>query len=290
MALGKGLGAILEEVGQTYEQDMVGDHHLTPDKQSVHVEDLDIKLISPNPYQPRKHFDEQALIELSESIKNHGLLQPIVVMAKEDGYLLIAGERRLRAHKLAKLKTIKAIIADVDIDTAKLRELALIENIQRENLNAIELANSYAELIDVHSITHEELSSIVHKSRSQITNTMRLLTLSPYLQKKLLKGKLSQGHAKILVGLSADLQKVAVDTIIGQKLSVREAENLVRQYKTGREKPEKIKQKSNTWITSFQGELKKVLPFKHKLRSNKLEISFENEAELQKFMEIIKKA
>jgi ParB family chromosome partitioning protein len=290
MALGKGLGAILEEVGQAYEQDISGDHHLTPDRQGVQVEDLDIKLITPNPYQPRKHFDEQALIELSESIRNHGLLQPVVVMAKEDGYLLIAGERRLRAHKLAKINTIKAIIADVDIDTVKLRELALIENIQRENLNAIELANSYAELIDVHSITHEELSSIVHKSRSQITNTMRLLTLSPYLQKKLMKGKISQGHAKILVGLSADRQKVAVDTIIGQKLSVRETENLIRKYKTEGEKPEKIKQKKSIWITSFQDELKKILPFKHKLKSNKLEISFENEAELQKFMEIIKKA
>ena len=290
MALGKGLGAILEEVGQAYEQDMTGENHLTSGRQSVHVEDLDIKLISPNPYQPRKHFNEQALIELSESIKNHGLLQPIVVMAKEDGYLLIAGERRLRAHKLAKLKTIKAIIADVDIDTVKMRELALIENIQRENLNAIELANSYAELIEVHSITHEELSSVVHKSRSQITNTMRLLTLSPYLQKKLMKGKISQGHAKILVGLSEERQKVATDTIIGQKLSVRETEDLIRKYKTGREKSKKVKQKSAVWINSYHDELKRVLPFKYKLKSNKLEISFENEAELQKFIEIIKKA
>ncbi|MCK5808406.1 ParB/RepB/Spo0J family partition protein, partial [bacterium] len=250
------------------------------------VEELEVKEISANPYQPRKYFDEQALVELSESIKSHGLLQPIVVLEKEDGYLLIAGERRLRAHKLANITRIKAIIADVDIDAAKLRELALIENIQRENLNAIELANSYAELIEVHSITHEELSTVVHKSRSQITNTMRLLSLSSYVQKKLLEGKISQGHAKILVGLDPERQKVIVDTIIGQKLSVREVEKLVQLDK----KPIKAVKDQIEWMQPYEIDLKKFLPFKHKIKSNKLEISFEDETQLQKFMEIIKKS
>jgi len=285
MALGKGLGAILEEVGQAYEQEIVGSDQLKPENGNILVEELEVKEISANPYQPRKHFDEQALVELSESIKNHGLLQPIVVLEKEDGYLLIAGERRLRAHKLANISKIKAIIADVDIDAAKLRELALIENIQRENLNAIELANSYAELIEVHSITHEELSSVVHKSRSQITNTMRLLSLSSYVQKKLLEGKISQGHAKILVGLDAERQKVIVDTIIGQKLSVREVEKLVQLDK----KPTKAVANKMNWMQLHESDLKKILPFKHKIKSNKLEISFEDETQLQKFMEIIKK-
>ena len=285
MALGKGLGAILEEVGQAYEQEIVGSNQLKPENGNILVEELEVKEISANPYQPRKHFDEQALVELSESIKNHGLLQPIVVLEKEDGYLLIAGERRLRAHKLANISKIKAIIADVDIDAAKLRELALIENIQRENLNAIELANSYAELIEVHSITHEELSSVVHKSRSQITNTMRLLSLSSYVQKKLLEGKISQGHAKILVGLDAERQKVIVDTIIGQKLSVREVEKLVQLDK----KPTKAVANEMNWMQLHESDLKKILPFKHKIKSNKLEISFEDETQLQKFMEIIKK-
>ena len=285
MALGKGLGAILEEVGQAYEQEIVGSDQLKPENGNILVEELEVKEISANPYQPRKHFDEQALVELSESIKNHGLLQPIVVLEKEDGYLLIAGERRLRAHKLANISKIKAIIADVDIDAAKLRELALIENIQRENLNAIELANSYAELIEVHSITHEELSSVVHKSRSQITNTMRLLSLSSYVQKKLLEGKISQGHAKILVGLDAERQKVIVDTIIGQKLSVREVEKLVQLDK----KPTKAVANEMNWMQLHESDLKKILPFKHKIKSNKLEISFEDETQLQKFMEIIKK-
>ncbi len=288
MALGKGLGAILEEVGQAYEQEMVDSDQLKPENRNALVEELEVKEISANPYQPRKYFDEQALVELSESIKSHGLLQPIVVLEKEDGYLLIAGERRLRAHKLANLTRIKAIIADVDIDSAKLRELALIENIQRENLNAIELANSYAELIEVHNITHEDLSSVVHKSRSQITNTIRLLSLSPYVQNKLLEGKISQGHAKILVGLDPERQKVIVDTIIGQKLSVREVEKLVQQEKQNKKPTQTVNVQMN-WMKSYESDLKKLLPFKHKLKSNKLEILFQDETQLQKFMEIIKK-
>jgi len=289
MALGKGLGEILEEVGQAYEQEMIGGDVAEEKSRNLSIEELEVKKISTNPYQPRKHFDEQALAELSESIKSHGLLQPIVVLEKEDGYLLIAGERRLRAHKIAGIGKIKAIIADVDIDSIKLRELALIENIQRENLNAIELANSYAELIEVHRITHEELSSIVHKSRSQITNTMRLLTLGSYAQKKLLKGKISQGHAKILVGLDAERQKVIVDTIIGQKLSVRETENLVKQHKNSK-KSEKKAADHDLWLEPYRSKLEHSLPLKHRLKPNKLEIYFKNETELQNFMEIIKKS
>jgi len=174
-ALGRGLGAILDEIEEAYAKDLSDAESPELEAGGAHIEDLDVKNIAPNPYQPRKHFDESSLEELSASIKEHGLLQPIVVVAKEDGYILVAGERRLRAHRLAKLTAIKAIVVPLDIDTIKLRELALIENIQRENLNAIELANSYAELIEVHKITHDELSNIVHKSRSQITNTMRLL-------------------------------------------------------------------------------------------------------------------
>jgi ParB family chromosome partitioning protein len=290
MALGKGLGEILEEVGQAYEQEMGEEEQSDTLPRERQIEELEVDKISANPYQPRKHFDEQALTELSQSIKQHGLLQPIVVLEKEDGYLVIAGERRLRAHKLARMERIKAIIADVDIDSIKLRELALIENIQRENLNAIELANSYAELIEVHNITHGELSSIVHKSRSQITNTMRLLTLSEYVQQKLLEGKISQGHAKVLVGIDEDRQKVIVDTIIGQKLSVRETENLVKRQKQDKKSGKKTVTPDTIWKKSFRRDLDKHLPFKHRVKSNRLEIYFQNETELQNFMEIIKKS
>lgn len=287
MALGRGLGDILLEVEEAYEKDLSNIDNFELEAQGVHVEELRVDSISPNPFQPRKHFNEKALQELSQSVKEHGLLQPIVVIEKEDGYLLIAGERRLRAHKLAKLTTIKAIIANVDIDEARLRELALIENIQRENLNAIELANSYAELIDVHKITHDELSSIVHKSRSQITNTMRLLVLSSYVQKQIVSGKISQGHAKVLVGLDEKKQKIVIDSIIGQKLSVRDAEKMIKSYKDIN--ISKKENKEMSVLKKYEKEFASVLPFKHKVKAKSIEISLTNEKDIQNFLTILKK-
>ena len=283
MALGRGLGDILSEVEEAYEKDLSDIDSFELESKGARVEELPVKRISENPFQPRKHFDEQALKELSQSIVEHGLLQPIVVLEKEDGYLLIAGERRLRAHKLAKLTNIKAIIADADIDEVRLRELALIENIQRENLYAIELANSYAELIDVHNITHDDLSSIVHKSRSQITNTMRLLSLSSYVQKQLVNGKISQGHAKVLVGLDDKKQKIVIDSIIGQKLSVRDTENMVKKYK-GNVSVNVPKTATPNLLEKYADVLAEALPFKYKLKTKSIEISFENEKEVENFL------
>jgi len=289
MALGRGLGEILSEVEEAYEKDLSDIDSFELEAQGVKVEELLVESITPNPFQPRKHFDEGALRELSGSIKEHGLLQPIVVIEKEDGYLLIAGERRLRAHKLAKIETIKAIIAEADIDEIRLRELALIENIQRENLNAIELANSYAELIDVHKITHDELSSVVHKSRSQITNTMRLLTLSTYAKEQLVLNKISQGHAKVLVGLDDKKQKVIIDSIIGQKLSVRDAEAMVKNYKEGKDNSEKIIVKSNSLIKKYTDTLAELLPFHYKIKTKSIEISFSDEKEIENFLTFLRK-
>lgn len=219
-ALGRGLGELLGEIEEAY------DNEISPSKSVLEIPLSNIKV---NPYQPRKHFDEKALTELSESIKRHGLLQPIVVVEKMDDYVLIAGERRLRASKMAKTKTIKAVV--VSASDEEMRELALIENIQREELNAIELAKSYEELIEVHAITQEELSSIIHKSRSQITNTLRLLQLSSKAQRAIIDKQISQGHAKVMVNLSNKDQNVLVDSIIGQKLSVRDVEKMVKQLK-----------------------------------------------------------
>lgn len=283
MALGRGLGEILSEVEEAYEKDLSDIDSFELEAQGARVEELAVDSISENPFQPRKHFDEQALKELSQSIVDHGLLQPIVVIEKEDGYLLIAGERRLRAHKLAKLTNIKAIIADAHIDEVRLRELALIENIQREDLNAIELANSYSELIDVHNITHDELSSIVHKSRSQITNTMRLLSLSAYVQKQLVEGKISQGHAKVLVGLDEKKQKIVIDSVIGQKLSVRDTENMVKKYK-GNISENVPKTVTPSLLEKYADVLAETLPFKYKLKAKSIEISFENEKEVENFL------
>ena len=230
-ALGRGLGAIIGDVEEAYNQEFKNSGS------KDFVKEIDVDDISPNPYQPRTHFDEKALKELSKSIKKHGLLQPIIVVEKDDGYMLLAGERRLRACKLAKLSTVKAIVAD--IESQNLRELALIENIQRENLNPIELAIAYKELIDEYNVTQEGLSEIIHKGRTQITNTMRLLTLTERTQGLLSEGKFSQGHAKVIVGLPVEDEKMIVDTVLGQKLSVRDTEALVKKMKTGQEENKK---------------------------------------------------
>jgi ParB family chromosome partitioning protein len=287
MALGKGLGSILEEVSMAYDSEINEFNQEGSDY--IDAQEIEVAFITPNPYQPRKHFDENAIEELSESIKRHGLLQPIVVVKKDDDhYILVSGERRLRAHKLAQFEKIKAIIADVDLDDLRLRELALVENIQRENLNAMELAKSYEELIREHSIRHEDLAGIVHKSRSHITNTLRLLKLDSYVQTKLLDESISQGHAKILVGIETNKQKSIADTIIGQKLSVRDAEKLVQSHRN-RENIKKVIKKSNNFLEEYQKEIVNSLEFKHKIKKNSLEISFENRAEVEKFLSILKK-
>ena len=221
MALGRGLGELLGEIETAYENNNVTSKN--------EIFEIDVNNIKLNPYQPRKIFNEDKLKELSQSITNNGLLQPIVVTKDAGTYLLVAGERRLRATKLAQISTIKAVV--IDIDSNKLRELALIENIQRDDLNVIEVAYSYAGLINDYNITHEELSTIVSKSRSSISNILRLLTLSSFAQKMLGADKISLGHAKLIVGLTENEQKLVIDSIIGQKLSVRETETLVKQIK-----------------------------------------------------------
>lgn len=288
MALGRGLEAILEEVGEAYASELADTENLSSSRVQELVEDIEVSLVDPNPYQPRKHFDEAKLLELSDSIKKHGLLQPVVVVAMDDRYILVAGERRLRAHKLAMFTHIKAIVASVEFDEIKMRELALIENIQRENLNPIELAHSYQELIAVHNITHESLSKIVYKSRSQITNTIRLLLLDNYAQEALANKKISQGHAKILVGLDRAKQKIVVDTITGQKLSVREVENIVKNTKKGTSAVQKQVKKSYLIESADIGQIEDILPFQYKIKKGSIEIMLQNEEELTKFIHFLK--
>ena len=224
-ALGKGLGSLLGEAAEAYSKDLginVSD-----------VQSIDIDLIAPNPHQPRKNFDESALNELAASIEEFGLIQPVVLYKQNEGsYILIAGERRLRACKKLGRADIKAVILDADED--RLRELALIENIQREDLNPIELANSYKQIIDAQNLTQEALANYLHKSRPQITNTLRLLELDSSAQELISKGKLTQGHAKVLIGLDAQEQKLMIDTILGQKLTVRDTEKIVQRVKSSK--------------------------------------------------------
>ena len=282
MALGRGLGELLGEVETAYGKSAGNSNN--------GVKKIEVSLIKPNPNQPRKIFDEEKLQELSYSIKEHGLLQPIVVVEDEDGtYTLISGERRLRAHKLANIEEIKAII--VDEDELKLRELALIENIQRDDLNIIELAFCYAQLLNEHNITHEELSKKVFKSRTSITNTLRLLQLSSYVQQFLATDKISAGHAKMMIGLTAEEQKKICDTIIGQKLSVRETEKLIKDLKekdSPKLKKEKVTNSYNiTNLKSFTEFLKND-KIKAKIDKNSIKIEFNSQEDIDKISSYFK--
>jgi len=271
-ALGRGLGELLGEIEEAY------DNEISPSKDLLEIPLSNIKV---NPFQPRKHFDEKALSELSESIKRHGLLQPIVVVEEMDEYVLVAGERRFRASKMAKTKTIKAVV--VSASNEEMRELALIENIQREELNAIELAKSYAELIEVHNITQEELSGLIQKSRSAITNALRLLQLSPKAQKAIIDKNISAGHAKVMVNLSNKEQNILVDSIIGQKLSVREVEKIAKQYKDSPStKIEKPVKKPSLNMESLKHVLDEQL-INYEIKDNRVSFSFSDEEEIATF-------
>ena len=219
--LGRGLGAILSDVEESYVKDI--------SKNSEIVKEIEIDKIVPNPYQPRKIFNDDSLKELASSIKTQGLIQPIIVTIDDGEYVLVAGERRLKATKLLKKTKIKALV--VDFDLSKLREFAIIENLQREDLNILDLAESIYELIEEHNYTHEEVAKILSKSRSYITNILRMLKLSEYSKKKLKEDKITFGHAKSIVSFDEDTQKKIVDTIIEQKLSSRDVEMLVKSYK-----------------------------------------------------------
>ncbi|MGJ0339592.1 ParB/RepB/Spo0J family partition protein [Aliarcobacter cryaerophilus] len=282
MALGRGLGELLGEVETAYGK--------SSGNSNSGVNKIEVSLIKPNPNQPRKIFDEEKLQELSASIKEHGLLQPIVVVEDEDGtYTLIAGERRLRAHKLANIEEIKAII--VDKDEFKLRELALIENIQRDDLNIIELAFCYAQLLNEHNITHEELSKKVFKSRTSITNTLRLLQLSSYVQQFLATDKISAGHAKMMIGLTTEDQKKICDTIIGQKLSVRDTEKLIKDLKekdTPKPKKEKVTNSYNISNLKSFAEFLKNDKIKAKIDKNSIKIEFNSQEDIDKISSYFK--
>ncbi|EAI3999515.1 ParB/RepB/Spo0J family partition protein [Campylobacter jejuni] len=271
----RGLSSLISDMDTVYSKELGFDKN-----QSTMIE---IDQISPNPFQPRKNFDQEALDELANSIKEFGLIQPIIVFKKNNKFILIAGERRLRAVKALGKKEILAFIADIDEN--KLRELALIENIQRENLNPIELANSYKDLMQVHKITQENLAELIHKSRTQITNTLRLLNLDIRTQELIASGKISQGHAKVLVGLDQKDEKMLVDSIIGQKLNVRDTEKIVKKIKNNESLPNQ----------EFEDEIKKLkqilnrFGFDCKNKNNDFVIHLENIDKIKKIIKMLEK-
>ncbi|MFK0482265.1 ParB/RepB/Spo0J family partition protein [Campylobacter jejuni] len=271
----RGLSSLISDMDTVYSKELGFDKN-----QSTMIE---IDQISPNPFQPRKNFDQEALDELANSIKEFGLIQPIIVFKKNNKFILIAGERRLRAVKALGKKEILAFIADIDEN--KLRELALIENIQRENLNPIELANSYKDLMQVHKITQENLAELIHKSRTQITNTLRLLNLDIRTQELIASGKISQGHAKVLVGLDQKDEKMLVDSIIGQKLNVRDTEKIVKKIKNNESLPNQ----------EFEDEIKKLkqilnrFGFDCKNKNNDFVNHLENIDKIKKLIKMLEK-
>ncbi|HVM23312.1 MAG TPA: ParB/RepB/Spo0J family partition protein [Sphingomicrobium sp.] len=192
------------------------------------VREIEIARIRPNPGQPRVQFDEAALDELADSIRERGVLQPILLRPDGDGYMIVAGERRWRAAQRAQLHSIPAIVREIDETTTA--ELALIENIQRQDLNALEEAEGYRQLIERHGHTQDGVAKIVHKSRSHVANLLRLLDLPEFVRQSLLQGDISMGHARAVA--TADDPEVLTREIIAKGLSVRQAEQWVRREKS----------------------------------------------------------
>lgn len=195
-----------------------------------------IDRVRPNPDQPRRQFSEPELATLAESIRQHGVLQPIVVTELLDGYELVAGERRLRAARAAGLERIPAVVRHLDAG-ARL-EIALIENLQREDLDPIEAATGFRRLVDEFGFTHEQIATRVGRARSTVANSLRLLELAPAVQQAVVERHLTEGHARALGGLSVEHQEHVVQTVIEQDLSVRQTEELVRRLRAPRGEPE----------------------------------------------------
>ncbi len=217
--LGRGLSALFES---EIEEDQVQEKPLKGEM----IENISVDQLNPGQYQPRKRFDEESLQELADSIIEQGLMQPIIVRKSENNFEIIAGERRWRAAKLAKVDTIPVIVRDINDRTASI--IALIENMQRVDLSAIEEAEGIKKMIDEFGMTHEEASDAVGKSRSAVSNLLRLLQLTDFVKDKLNSGDIDMGHARALISLSADQQNMVCQKIINEKLSVRKVEELIQ--------------------------------------------------------------
>ena len=249
------------------------------------IQQINLSEIRSNPYQPRKTFNQEALRELSESIKSYGVFQPIIVKKSIKGYDLVAGERRVKASRLAGLETIPAIVKDFSDEM--MREIALLENLQRENLTSIELAWAYKGIIDSLHITQEELALKIGKSRSNVTNTLGLLRLPNSVQNMILDGKLSMGHARELSKLDDDEKIVEyAKDIVNNNLSVRDIEILSKSTNVKKKNPINRAKNDNEY-DYIERELKEVFGTKVKVGNKKIEISFSNNNDLDRILEIM---
>ena len=287
--LGKGLNALIPEdtILSTLDTKV---EKASDIKENVSIL-IDINLIKSNEDQPRKSFDDEKILELAESIKSNGIIQPLVLKKVDDEYIIVAGERRWRAAKLIELKEVPAII--MNLTEKQILEISLIENIQREDLNSIEEALAYKRLINDFNLTQEELSKRIGKSRVTITNTLRLLNLSEDVQQYIIEGVISEGHGRALLGITdSKVQCELAQSVIDDKLSVRELEILIRKLKTS---PTRSKSKSSNETNPYYKDITYKLEnyfgtkvnITNKNNKGKIEIEYYSEEDLQRILEII---
>lgn len=284
--LGKGLNALIPEDTVILEPKKGKDKNYDNGYSLI-----DINLIKSNESQPRKLFDDEKIMELAESIKSNGIIQPLILRKDKDEYIIVAGERRWRAAKYIGIKEIPAVI--MDLTEKQILEISLIENIQREDLNSIEEAIAYKKLITDFDLTQEQLSKRIGKSRVAITNTMRLLNLSEDVQQYIIEGVISEGHGRALLAITdSKLQCELAQNVIDDKLSVRELEFLIRKLKTKSEPSKsKAKKETNPYYKEVIEKLENYFGTKvnvtNKNNKGKIEIEYYSEEDLQRILEII---
>ena len=274
--MGKGLGALIPEGEES-------------DRNSI----VEIKItdIEANDKQPRKAFNDATLADLSESIKEHGVVQPIIVRKQGNGYQIVAGERRWRAARLAGKKTIPAIVKECS--NLEVMELALIENLQREDLNSIEEAMAYKSLIEEYNMTQEEISKKIGKSRPAIANSLRLLQLPQEIKNMIAEGKISQGHARALLSISGEKKQIDMaEKIIAQQLNVRQIEKLAKDTKQ-KKKKEVLPDAYQIEINQLEERLRAVFGTKvtihHKKNRGSIEIEYFSDEEFDRILELLEK-
>ena len=278
VALGKGLGALIPDIRT--EEDTPKDFLF-----------CQINQIRPNRYQPRKNFQENELAALSTSIKKQGIIQPLIIRRIEGGYELVAGERRLRAARLAGYKEVPCVIKSIT-DT-QLLEMSLVENIQRENLNPMEEADAYHRLMEEFSMTQEAVAARVGKSRPAVANFLRLRQLPESIKKSIIEGMLSMGHARALLGANTKAQQLAAwRTVVSRKLSVRETESLVNRLNKQTGPKKRSKQDSeDTYLTNVAEELSRSFGTKVQIRrrgqKGKVEIEFYSNDDLDRLLQLL---
>ncbi len=276
VVLGKGLEALIRPDGEKT-------------KTQQRLKYLPLEELAPNPHQPRHDFDDTSLHELAQSIKVNGIIQPLIVKATQSGYIIIAGERRFRASKLAGIKEVPVVLID-DVDDNRMLELALIENVQREDLNVLEVAEAYKALIEKCSLTQQQLSEKIGKSRTSVTNVMRLLTLPESIKIMIQDGRLSEGHARAILAIETEEEMLKLaHRIVTESLSVRVVEKKVGEKKRSKPTPKVISPE----IVDVENKLKQIMgtsvKINHGLKKGKIEIEYYGVEDLNRLLDLFNK-